>query len=225
MSLTNQGKEASSNSQAELGAILETLRRNEVDDLKIKSDSLTSLRAICVDAEGYEDQDWLGARNADLIKAILIRLRTRPARTAFRWVKGHDDNYGNNRADALANEGRDSNEPVEMDDEAWIENHTALQDGARLQALDAKHTYEAVLRWVPKKPNTNQYQETIKSTKDKVEEATGLRPTTERLLKSFRALGVPPHLKDHMRCLVNKRLKCRTYWSNIPGYEDRAYCS
>ena len=63
-------------------------------------------------------------------KAILIRLRTRPARTAFRWVKGHDDNYGNNRADALANEGRDSNEPVEIDDEAWIDNHTALQDGA-----------------------------------------------------------------------------------------------
>jgi len=112
MSLTNQGEEAPSNSRAELGAILEALRRNEVDDLEIESDSLTSLRAICVDAEGYEDRAWLGVRNADLIKAILIRLRKRPARTAFRWVKGHDDNYRNNRADALANEGRDSNVPV-----------------------------------------------------------------------------------------------------------------
>jgi len=91
-----------------------------------------------------------------------------------------------------------------MDDEAWIENHTALQDGARLQALDAKRTYEAVLRWLPKKHTATRYQETIKGTKDKVEEATGLRPTTERLLKSFRALGVPPRLKDHMRCLINK---------------------
>jgi len=107
MSLMNQGKEAPSNSRAELGAILEALRRNEIDDLEIGSDSLTSLRAICVDAEEYEDQDWLGVRDADLIKAILIRLHTRPARTAFRWVKGHDDNYRNNRADALANEGRD----------------------------------------------------------------------------------------------------------------------
>jgi len=165
MSLTNQSKEAPSNSRAELGAILEALRRNEVDDLEIESDSLTSLRAICVDAEGYKDRDWLGVRNADLIKAILIRLRTRPARTAFKWVKGHDDNYGNNRADALVNEGRDSNTPVEMDDEAWVENHTALQDGARLQALDAKRTYDAVLRGLPKKPTTTQYQETINTEK------------------------------------------------------------
>ena len=42
----------------------------------------------------------------DLLKSILIRLRTRPAKTAFKGVKGHDDNYGNNEIDKLANEGR-----------------------------------------------------------------------------------------------------------------------
>jgi len=58
-----------------------------------------------------------------------------------------------------------------------------------------------------------------------VEDATGLRPTTEKLAKGFRTLGVPTWLRDHMRCIVIGKLKCGTFWSNIPGYEDRAHCS
>jgi len=57
-----------SNSRAELSAILETLRRNEVDDLVIQSDSLTSLNAICKDSLKYEDQAWNGVQNSDLLK-------------------------------------------------------------------------------------------------------------------------------------------------------------
>jgi len=147
LKLVNHGKSTASNSRAELGAILEALRQNEKDDLEIESDSLTSLRAICSHAKKYEEQNWAGIQNADLLKAILIKLRTRQARTAFKWVKGHDDNYGNNRADEPANEGRESNLIMRVDDEDWIENHPALQDGARLQALEAKHIYDAILKW------------------------------------------------------------------------------
>ena len=96
------------NSRAELSAILETLRQNEVDDLIIQSDSLMSLTVIRKDSLKYEDQDWNGVQNSDLLKGILIRLRTRPAQTEFRLVKGHDEgNYGNSRADVLADEGRE----------------------------------------------------------------------------------------------------------------------
>jgi len=225
MSLTNHGENAASNARAELGAILEALRQNECDDLEIESDSLTSLRAICSDAEKYEDRNWLGVQNADLLKSILIKLRTRPARTAFKWVKGHDDNYGNNEADRLANEGRESEDTLRLDNEEWVKNHSALQDGARIQALGAKHTYAAVLEWLPKITLPTKYLEAIKEAKNRVEEATGLRPTTEQLTKGFRALGVPTRLRDRMRCIVNGKLKCGTFWSNIPGYEDRAYCS
>ena len=45
--IVTTGNKTASNSQAELGAILEALRQNETDDLEIESDSLTSLRAIC----------------------------------------------------------------------------------------------------------------------------------------------------------------------------------
>jgi len=126
--MDGQGSKPPSNSRAELGAILEALRRNESDDLEIESDSLTSLRAIYTYADKYEDLNWSELSNSDLLKSILIKLRTRPARTAFKWVKGHKNNYGNIRADAVANTGRESDAQMREDDEEWVGNHEALQD-------------------------------------------------------------------------------------------------
>ena len=58
-------------------AILEALRQNGADELEIESGSLTSLRAIWNPSEKYEDLKWYGIQNADLLKGILIRLRTK----------------------------------------------------------------------------------------------------------------------------------------------------
>ena len=139
LKLVSNGTRIALNSQAELGAILEVPRRNKTDNLVIESDSLTSLRAICNQSDKYKDIGWSGTQNEDLLKSILIRLRTRPAQTTFRWVKGHADNYRNNRADALANNGRENDFQVEIDEEEWLNEHPALQDGARLQALEINH--------------------------------------------------------------------------------------
>ncbi len=118
--------------RAELSAILEVLRQNKVDDLIIESDLLFNLRAICIDSVKYKDQGWYGIQNADLLKGILIRLRTRPAWTEFKWVKGHDEeNYGNDRADALVDIRREQNIQVAMDNNEWINGHLALQDRVR----------------------------------------------------------------------------------------------
>src|SRR5258708_36105336 len=104
----------------------------------IESDSLISLRAICIQSNTYEDINWSGIQNSDLLKGILIRLCTRHAKTSFRWVKGHAKDYRNNRADALANTGRENDSIVRMDKD-WLNSHPALQD--RAQALKAKHVY------------------------------------------------------------------------------------
>ena len=126
LKLESQGNKVASNSRAELGAILEALRQNKTDDIEIESDSLMSLRAICTHSDRYKDLNWTGIQNADLIKSIIIKLRMRPAQTAFKWVKGHDDNYGNNRADALADTGRNSNASLILDDDDWTNSHPAL---------------------------------------------------------------------------------------------------
>ena len=74
--MVNHGDRIASNSQAELGAILETLHRNTINDIEVESDSLSSLWAICMDSNKYEGINWIGVQNADLLKSILIRLRS-----------------------------------------------------------------------------------------------------------------------------------------------------
>ena len=137
-------------------------------------DMVGSKPPICTLSPRYEDLNWSGVQNAGLIKGILIRLRTRPAQTAFKWVKGHADNYGNNRADSLANDGRMSNSQLVMDEDNWINTHPALQDGARLQALEAKHMYSSLLEWHMKRVTPIPHQDKLDEAKDKVEETTGL---------------------------------------------------
>ena len=83
--------------------------------------------------------------------------------------------------------------------------HPSLQDGARLQALNAKHMYKALLQWRTKGVHPILHQEVLDDAKEKVEAATGLRPTNEKLLKGVRTLGVPPRLKDRLRCLLQEK--------------------
>ena len=92
-----------------------------ISDLEMESDSLTSLRAIGMCTDKYEDLNWSEVLNSDLLKSILIKLRARPAHTTFKWIRGHENNYGNIRADALANAGRESNAQMREDDEEWVE--------------------------------------------------------------------------------------------------------
>ena len=223
--ITSREEEPVSNSRAELTAILEALKQNDTDDIVIESDSLSSLRAICNHMDKYEDLNWYGVKNADILKGILIRLRTRPAKTAFKWVKGHEFNYGNIKGDALADEGREGDQIAAPDEDEWINSHPALQDGARLQALSAKHIYKALLQWHTKGVTPILHQETLDDAKAEVEATTGLRPTNGKLLKGVRALGVPPRLKDHLRCQLIGRIKCGTFWDKIPGCAERAMCS
>jgi len=152
----------------------------------------------------------------------------RPAQTEFKWVKGHDEeNYGNDRADALADTGREQELTMRTGNEEEAEGHPALQDRARLQALNARHTYSKLIKWhwEKKKKPPILHQEVLEDAKDRIQEATELRPTNEKLLKSIRALKILPRIKDHMRNMLTSKIKCRTFWSKILEYTQRAYCS
>ena len=133
--------------------------------------------------------------------------------------------YSNSRADALADTGREQDTTVSIDDKEWIEGHLALQDGVRLQALNAKHTYIVLLKWYTKKKPPILHQEVLDEAKDKIQDATGLRPTNRKLLKSIQALKIPPRIKDHMRCMLTSKIRCGAFWSKVLGHTERAHCS
>jgi len=78
-----------------------------------------------------------------------------------------------------------------MDEDNWINNHPAIQDGARLQALGIKQIYNVIVAQQSKKNNHMKYLEILNNTKIRVEENTRLRPTNEKLLKSFKTMKIP----------------------------------
>ena len=84
--------------------------------------------------------------------------------------------HGNNRADALANAGRESNALIETDEEDWPDKRPALHGQARLQALDAKHMYNILLRRNTKDVPPMLHQEKLDDAKNRVQQTTRLRP-------------------------------------------------
>src|SRR5258708_6993131 len=85
--------------------------------------------------------------------------------------------------------------------------------------------YKALLQWHTRGTSPILHQEVLDDAKSKVEAFTGLRPTNEKLLKGVKVLGVPPHIKDHLRCLLTSKIKCGSFWNRIPRCAERAMCS
>ena len=96
-----------------------------------------------------EELIWYGVQRAEL---ILIRLRTRQACTAFKWVNGHEDSYGNNRAGALANEGREADAEARPDE---VESTTTRLFGMEQDYRPSKlvictmHSLNGIPKWYP----------------------------------------------------------------------------
>ena len=55
------------------------------------------------------------------------------------------------------------------------------------------------------------HQEILDEAEDKVEGMTGLRPTNEKLLRGITTLGIPPCLRDHIRCMLIGKIRCARF--------------
>ncbi|KAI1012817.1 hypothetical protein LB504_008198 [Fusarium proliferatum] len=106
--------ELQTNQRAELMAILRALEiAPSTQDVEIVSDSQYSIKCVTQWGPGWERNGWKNAaggpiKNQDIVSSVLARIKTRDAagsKTSFQWVKGHASDFGNHRADDLANEG------------------------------------------------------------------------------------------------------------------------
>lgn len=83
------------NNIAELTAILEALKaiKDPSREIELFTDS-----AYCI---GLFTKGWKAKKNTELVNEIKTLLKKFPKLT-FKKVKGHSDNWGNNKADSLA---------------------------------------------------------------------------------------------------------------------------
>ena len=75
--------------------------------LTIISDSKYAIEGLTTHLPTWEDNGWIGIKNAEFFKRAAFLLRSRITTTDFKWVKGHDGVRGNKQSDLLAKQGAD----------------------------------------------------------------------------------------------------------------------
>ncbi|KAF9455643.1 ribonuclease H-like domain-containing protein, partial [Collybia nuda] len=210
------------NQRAELAAILITLEKNQKDNLEIRSDSRTSIEGITKHLETWEDKDWLGVKNQQEWKKIAYLLRIRDGTTGFKWIKAHNGEEGNEKADEMANEGAQKNEETDIDYEVPKNFQT---NGARLQKLTQADAYGLTKREKERTPGGNsRFTEMhIEDAKDEIERVTGKRPTKETIWKGLKD-PISNKINDFIWKLIHNRVSCGEYFKNMTGWEEKQFC-
>ncbi len=108
------------NNRMELTAALEGVKACPVDaKLEIHTDSTYVQKGMTEWIKGWKAKNWKNVKNPDLWQQLDATCQNRTI--SWHWIKGHAGHAGNERADALANQGADSmtekKTPVESD---WL---------------------------------------------------------------------------------------------------------
>ncbi|MBQ0131469.1 MAG: ribonuclease HI [Comamonas sp.] len=107
------GELGTTNNRMELSAVIEALRAlKRPCDVTLFLDSEYVRKGITEWIHGWKAKGWKTAakqlvKNADLWQQLDALVQGAGHRIEWRWVKGHAGDPGNERADALANQGVD----------------------------------------------------------------------------------------------------------------------
>ena len=108
------GEPRTTNNRMEMLAITRALQaiylkreviRSPVNQCFILSDSQLCVNTLTQWARNWERRNWGGKKNIDLVKPAWELVKALPF-VRIEWVKGHAGNRGNERADRLADIGR-----------------------------------------------------------------------------------------------------------------------
>ncbi|MBX6318399.1 MAG: ribonuclease HI [Pigmentiphaga sp.] len=100
------GSPDTTNNRMELTAAAEALRwLPQPCDVVVYTDSQYVVNGMNQWRHGWVRKNWKDVKNVELWKTLIAEADRH--RATFKWVRGHNGHVGNERADALANEGLD----------------------------------------------------------------------------------------------------------------------
>ena len=210
-----------SNQISEITAVIAAVEATpHFQPLKIITDSKYVIDGLTTHLKTWEDQGWIGVKNAPLFKKAAYLLKRRTATTYFQWVKGHDGNQGNEECDRLAKEGVNKPEPDILNLE--VPKDFNLQ-GAKLSTLTQSMAYQGIRERKPirERQATNL---NLQKAKDALHDVNGERETNESIWKGIRNPTLRIKIQQFLYKALHNTQKIGDFWEHIPEYEARQMC-
>ncbi|KAG1820375.1 ribonuclease H-like protein [Suillus subaureus] len=210
-----------SNQIGELAVVLVALQStNPLTPVKIVMDSKYVIKGVTTHLKEWEDTGWIGVNNTNMFKAIAYHLCRHPTPTTFKWVKGHQGNIGNEKADQLALTGTLCQEPDKLD--TYVPRNFNLQ-GAKLLMITQKLAYKVIANTA-----NLEYKKTTLSlldlTRYAIESLTSSLKTDATIWKGCRHKDITKKIQMFLYKTLNNAYHISDFWSQIPTYEHRAIC-
>ncbi|KAJ7605710.1 hypothetical protein DFH06DRAFT_1150446 [Mycena polygramma] len=168
----------------------------------------------------WEDRGWVDVPNKMPIQALAMSLRKRQADTIFVKLRSSGASLPYRMASQLSKEGAENGTPRTLDMSTTVGPH--LQ-GAKLATLTQALAYKAIkqLRLTPSRKTT---EANIKLVQDAGLLQRGKTPTIASIWKSVRHKDLSRQIKTFLWKSIHGAHRVGKFWTNIPGYEDRATC-
>jgi ribonuclease HI len=210
-----------SNQAGEIVAIIAAIEKTPINQpLRIISDSKYVIEGLTSNLTKWEDQGWIGTKNAKLFKRAAFLLKRRTATTSFKWVKGHSGDQGNEGSDQLAKEGanKEHADPMDMS----VPPEFDLQ-GAKLITLRQCMAYKGIRE---RKPAYQRRTTSInlQRTRDALTDFNGEVETDETIWGSIHHPDIRIKIRQFLYKALHGTQKIGNFWKNIPEYEERSEC-
>ena len=211
-----------SNQVGEVVAILAAIgKAQHFRPLEIITDSRYAKEGLTTHLQQWEDQGWIGLKNARLFQKVVYLLRQRSAPTTFTWVKSHRGSQGNKESDRLAKVGTNKQTPDELDLDVPDEFNV---QGMKLRTMTQALTYKGIME--------KRQRPTRESSKENIEEAKRVIVTINKTQETAETIWTElkkPVLRHRVQQFLFKAMHnanmIGSIWNEIPDHQDQAVCT
>jgi ribonuclease HI len=189
--------------------------------LEIISDSKYAIEGLTTHLNSWEDQGWIGIKNAQFFCRAAFLLRRRTAPTTFKWVKGHEGVEGNEMSDRLAKEG--ANKPLPDILDLSVPDVFNVQ-GAKLTSLTQSTAYKGIRESKPP-PARQTSSDNIRMAMEAIERYTRNTETEATIWTSTRSAPIRPKISQFLFKSMHGVYMIGNYWTHIQAIADRGFCT
>ena len=213
--------EKQSNQVGELAAVIAaTESLPNYCKLTIVTDSMYVIEGLTKHLQTWEDQGWIGIKNADLFKRVAYLLKKRTAPSYLKWVKGHQGIRGNEESDKLAKQGATKATPNKLN--LNIPKEFDLQ-GAKLATLTQAIAYKGIRERQKATPRAIT-DRNIDEARDAILAYTGSDETTETIWQSIRKRTIRLRAQQFLFKAMHNTPMIGEVWFNIQDLQHRGIC-